>query len=91
MNKNLFSVKTKSDRLLYRVEDEGYCFYSTKSMKFFFLDKITGDFLLEYLGEIKESELLENLEEFLGYSPKDVFGEIKNHYLKSVPGELLIS
>lgn len=90
MNKSLFAIKTSSGRLLYRSEDAGYCFYSTKQMKFFFLDKITGEFLLEYFGEIDKYMMQSRLEEVLGYSVADSYDEVKTHYLKSIPKELVM-
>ena len=89
MSKNLFTIDTQSGRVLYRVEGDGYCFYTVKSMKFFFLDKISGDFLLERLGEISADKLRNNLEKMLGYSVTDVFDGIKTVYLKSIPKDLI--
>lgn len=89
MTKNLFTINTQNGRVLYRVEGEGYCFYAIKSMKFFFLDKISGNFLLEHFGVIDADTLRNNLEKMLGYSVVNVFGEIKTHYLGSIPRDLV--
>lgn len=90
MTKNLFTIDTQSGRMLYRTEGDGYCFYAVKSMKFFFIDKISGDFLLEHLGVINADKMRNNLEKMLGYSVADVFDEIKTVYLKKIPKDLII-
>lgn len=90
-NKNLFSIQTSEGRILYRFEKDGFCFYSVKTMKFFFLDKITGIILLNHYDVLDKQSLQIEIEKILGYSINDVFEGITDHYLKSIPKILLIS
>lgn len=88
MMKNLHSIEIVEGRMLYRVEGDGYCFYSTQSMKFYFLDKVTSIFLLERFGEITQVTILKILGDILEYDVSGVYDELKKHYLESIPGEL---
>lgn len=89
MKNNLFALNTKHGRLLYRMEGDGYCFYSEKLMKFYFFDQVTGGFLLEYFGVNITENLKVNIEKELSYDVTEVFGDIRSAYLKKVPKELL--
>jgi hypothetical protein len=88
MMKNLHSIDIVNGRMLYRVEGDGYCFYSTQSMKFYFLDKVTSIFLLERFGEITQEAVLKSLGDILEYDVSGVYDELKKHYLESIPEEL---
>lgn len=88
MNKNLFSIQTPKGKLLYRLEGEGYCFYSTKVMRFYFLDKITGIFLLQSLKVIDQKQVKIKIRKILGYSIKGIYSEIRKHYFSLIPKEL---
>lgn len=89
-NKNLFVVRTKTGRILYRIEGEGYCFYEGKTMKFYFLDMVTSIIYLNYLGVISVNKVKSTLKRVLGYQIEaSIFAEIKKKYLNSLPPELL--
>lgn len=91
MKNNLFSLQTSAGRLLYRLEGDGYCFYSIETMRFFFLDKITGFVLLNHYKAMDNNQLRKEIENFLGYPISDVIEEIKKYYLDLIPKTLLIS
>ncbi|HAS69208.1 MAG: hypothetical protein UV28_C0003G0013 [Candidatus Collierbacteria bacterium GW2011_GWE2_42_48] len=91
MKNNLFSLRTSEGKLLYRIEGHGYCFYSVKAMRFFFLDKITGFVLLNHHKTIDNNQLQKEIENALGYPISDVIEEIKRYYLNLIPKTLLIS
>lgn len=89
-NKNLYVVKTNTGKILYRKEDGGYCFYEGKTMKFYFLDTITGIFYLNYLGVISVKKVRSTLKKVLGYEVDVlIFDDIKKKYLGSLPPTLL--
>jgi len=70
---------------------EGYCFYDGKTMKFYFFDKVTSIFYLNYLQEISNDKVCLILKRILGYEvDRASFKKVKRKYLKFLPSELLI-
>lgn len=89
MTKNLFVIRGTKGKILYRIEGDGYFFYSVTSMKFYFIDKVTGSLLLQRLNVKDRAEVKEKIEKILGYSITGIYTEVKKHYLELIPKELL--